>query len=114
MALNKEKILAADDLGLLEVPVPEWGDSVFIRVMTVGERDSYENDWVRNKDKGVENFRAKFLQRVLCDDKGNLLFAADEVSKLATKSAKIMSRLWQKAMEHNALTDADVEELAKN
>jgi hypothetical protein len=40
MALNKEKILAADDLGLLEVPVPEWGDSVFIRVMTVGERDS--------------------------------------------------------------------------
>jgi hypothetical protein len=114
MALNKEKILAADDLGLLEVPVPEWGDSVFIRVMTVGERDSYENDWVRNKDKGVENFRAKFLQRVLCDDKGSLLFAADEVSKLATKSAKIMSRLWQKAMEHNALTDADVEELAKN
>jgi hypothetical protein len=114
MALTKEKILAADDLGLLEVPVPEWGDSVFIRVMTVGERDSYENDWVRNKDKGVENFRTKFLQRVLCDDKGDLLFAADEVGKLATKSAKIMSRLWQKAMEHNALTESDVEELAKN
>lgn len=114
MALSKEKILAADDLGLLEVPVPEWGDSVFIRVMTVGERDSYENDWVLNKNKGVENFRSKFLQRVLCDEKGNLLFASDEVPKLAGKSAKVMSRIWQKAMEHNALTDADVEELAKN
>jgi hypothetical protein len=25
-----------------------------------------------------------------------------------------MSRVWAKAMEHNALTDKDVEELAKN
>lgn len=114
MALTKEQILAADDLGLLEVQVPEWGGSVFIRVMSVGERDSYENDWIKNKDKGVENFRAKFLQRVLCDQAGVLLFATGELDTLARKSAKVMSRLWQKAMEHNAITDADVDELAKN
>jgi hypothetical protein len=114
MALTKEKILAADDLGLLEVPVPEWGDSVWIRVMTVGERDSYENDWVQNKSKGVDNFRSKFLQRVLCDEKGELLFASNETGLLAKKSARVMARLWDAAMKHNALTEADVEELAKN
>lgn len=114
MPLTKEQILAADDLGLLEVDVPEWKGSVFIRVMSVGERDAYENDWIRNKDKGVDNFRAKFLQRVLCDDKGALLFSAGEMDALAKKSAKVMGRLWQKAMEHNAITDSDVEELAKN
>jgi hypothetical protein len=29
MALSKDQILSADDMGLLEVAVPEWGGSVF-------------------------------------------------------------------------------------
>lgn len=114
MALTKEQILAADDMGLLEVQVPEWGGSVFVRVMTVGERDSYENDWMVNKSKGVENFRSKFLQRVLCDEKGELLFKASEIELLAKKSARVTIRVWEAAMKHNALSDDDVEELAKN
>jgi hypothetical protein len=114
MTLTKDQILAADDLGLLEAEVPEWGGSVFIRVMTVGERDAYENDWVLNKSRGVEDFRTKFLARCICDSKGVRLFSDADIPALAKKSAKVMSRLWQKAMEHNALTDKDVEELAKN
>jgi hypothetical protein len=114
MALTKEQILAADDSGLLEVEVPEWGGSVFIRVMTVGERDSYENEWMANKSTGVSNFRSKFLQRVLCDEHGKLLFSASEVDALAKKSARVVTTLWEAAMRHNKLTDADVEELAKN
>lgn len=114
MALSKDQILAADDLGLLEVQVPEWGGSVFVRVMSVGERDSYENDWMVNKNKGVDNFRSKFLQRVLCDEKGDLLFSSQEVEKIAKKSARVITKIWEAAMKHNALTDDDVEELAKN
>lgn len=124
MALSKEDIFNADDLGLLEVPVKEWkpkgwkdGDSVptvFIRVMSVGERDAYENDWVVNKAKGVANFRTKFLQKVLCDEKGELLFTPEEIERLAKKSARVMNRLWNEAMKHNALSESDVEELAKN
>lgn len=114
MALTKDQILAADDMGLLEVPVREWGGSVFVRVMTVGERDAYENDWVLNKNKGVENFRTKFLAKCLCDEKGQRLFSDAEIEALARKSAKVMARIWQRAMEHNALTEDDVEELAKN
>lgn len=114
MPLTKEQILAADDMGLLEVSVPEWGGSVFVRVMSVGERDSYENEWMVNKSKGVDNFRSKFLQRVICDAKGELLFTPDEVDRIAKKSARVVTRLWEAAMKHNALTDNDVEELAKN
>jgi hypothetical protein len=116
MALTKEQILAADDLGLLEMKVKEWGGSVFIRVMSCGERDAYENEWVaaKAKNSGVANFRTKFLARCLCDDKGERLFTDAEVEQLAKKSARVMSRVWAKAMEHNALTENDVEELAKN
>jgi hypothetical protein len=114
MALSKEQILAADDMGLLEVEVPEWGGSVFVRVMTVGERDSYENEWMINKSKGVDNFRSKFLQRVLCDEKGELMFTPSEVDWIAKKSARAITRLWEAAMKHNALASEDVEDLAKN
>jgi len=57
------QILAADDMPVLKVTVKEWkgGDGkplvLGIRVMTVEERDSYEREWIGNKEKGVDNFR---------------------------------------------------------
>jgi hypothetical protein len=112
--LTKEQILAADDLGLLKVPVPEWGGEVYIRVMSVGERDAYENEWVRKKDSGVDDFRTKFLVRCLVDEKGARLFDNGDIARLSAKSAKVMNRIWQAAMDHNNLSETAIEELAKN
>jgi hypothetical protein len=42
MTLTAQEILAADDLGLKKVHVKEWGGDIYIRVMSVGERDTYE------------------------------------------------------------------------
>lgn len=113
-ALTKDMILAADDCNLLKVSVPEWGGDVYIRVMTVGERDAYENEWQRKKESGVDDFRTKFLVRCLVDEKGNRLFDNGDVQRLATKSARVMNRVWLAAMEHNNLSDTTIEELAKN
>lgn len=114
MALSKEQILAADDMGLLKLSVPEWGGDVYIRVMTVGERDAYENEWQRKRDTGVDDFRTKFLVRCLVDEKGNRLFDNNDVMRLSQKSARVMNRVWLAAMEHNNLSDQSIEELAKN
>jgi hypothetical protein len=113
-ALTKDQILAADDLGLLKLTVPEWGGDVYIRVMTVGERDAYENEWQRKKETGVDDFRTKFLVRCLVDEKGGRLFDNGDVARLAQKSARVMNRVWLAAMEHNNLSDQSIEELAKN
>ena len=113
-ALTKDQILAADDLGLLKLTVPEWGGDVYIRVMTVGERDAYENEWQRKKETGVDDFRTKFLVRCLVDDKGGRLFDNGDVARLSQKSARVMNRVWLAAMEHNNLSDQSIEELAKN
>ena len=114
MALTKDQILSVDDLGLLKLHVPDWNGDVFIRVMTVGERDAYENEWQRKKETGVDDFRTKFLVRCLVDEKGNRLFDNGDVAKLAQKSARVMNRIWMAAMEHNNLSDQSIEELAKN
>jgi hypothetical protein len=115
------QILAADDLGILKVTVKEWPGSdgtpmtLGIRVMTVGERDAYEREWIGKRETGIDNFRTKFLARCLCHpESGERLFTDEAVEKLASKSAKVVSTLFEKAMKHNAMSESDVQELAKN
>lgn len=115
------QILASDDLGILTVKVKEWKDtegkpmSLGIRVMTVGERDAYEREWIGKRETGIENFRTKFLARCLCHpETGERLFTDEQIEALASKSARVVSTLFEKAMKHNAMSEADVEELAKN
>lgn len=113
MALTAEQILAADDLGLKQVNVREWGGDVFIRVMSVGERDAYERLWIGKRETGVDNFRTEYLARVLCDEKGQLLFTREQVASLANKSGAVMGRLFDEALRHNNMTEEDVEQLGK-
>ena len=115
------QILAADDLGILKVTVKEWPGSdgtpmtLGIRVMTVGERDAYEREWIGKRETGIDNFRTKFLARCLCHpESGERLFTDEQIASLASKSAKVVSTLFEKAMKHNAMSESDVEELAKN
>jgi hypothetical protein len=113
MALTAEQILASDDLGLKKIHVRGWGDDVYIRVMSVGERDSYERLWMGKRETGVENFRTEYLCRVLCNEKGELLFTREQVAALANKSGIVMGRLFDEALQHNNMTEADVEQLGK-
>lgn len=115
------QIMAADDLGILKVAVKEWPGqdgkpmTLGIRVMTVGERDAYEKEWIGKRETGIENFRTKFLARCLCHpESGERLFTDEQIERLASKSAKVVSTLFEKAMSHNAMSEEDVEELAKN
>jgi hypothetical protein len=112
--LTAEQILAAQDAGLSKVAVPEWNGEVYVRVMSVGERDSYERMWLGKRDTGIENFRTEYLARVLCDEKGALLFTRDQVGALANKNGAVMSRLFDAAMKHNNMTEGDVETLGKS
>lgn len=85
---------------LLKVNVPEWGGSVCIRVMTAEDRESWEIE-CRSNHK-VESFRAKYLARCLCGENGERLFSDNEASMLGEKSAAVIGRLWEKAMQYNA------------
>lgn len=122
--LTAEQILSADDLGLLRIEVPEWKPAgwteadgmpeVYCRVMSVGERDSYERLWIGKRETGIENFRTEYLARVLCDDKGTLLFSRDQIEQFAKKSGAVMGRLFDAAMKHNNMSEGDVEQLGKS
>lgn len=111
--LNADQIFAANDLNLIPVEVPEWGGTVYIRVCSVGEMEAYQREFAEKRE-GMELWRPKLLVRCVCDKDGKPIFTHDQVEKLGTKSVKVMSRLFDLAMKHNAVTNEDVEQLAKN
>lgn len=118
MLLTKEQILAADDLPTKEVPVPEWGGSVFVRTMTGIERDAMEAEAIVMRGESVEmnreNTRGRLLARAICDAGGNRLFTDADAPALGKKSGAALSRLYDVASKLNRLTAADVDELSKN
>ena len=71
------------------------------------------NCFLENQNRR-NSIRSKLLQRCLCDKSGRQLFTPEEIDKLSAKSVKVMSKLFDAAMKHNAVTEKDVEDLAKN
>ena len=111
MALNKAKILAAEDVKLDKVNVPEWGGDVFIKTLSGTERDAFEDAYSQDK---MRQFRVRFLVLTLCDEKGERLFTDKEVDELGRKSALVIARLFEKAWSLNALRSEDVDALGKD
>ena len=85
MELTKEAISSADDLTIREVKVPEWGGSVYVRMMSGDERDAYELSAQGGQQKHV---RARLVAMTLCDSSGKLLFGLDELEKIGAKQAR--------------------------
>jgi hypothetical protein len=114
MHLTKETILAADDLPLQEVSVPEWGGHVWVRTMRAVERDAFEVAAMNGDGVNRENFRARLAVATLVDDDGTLLFGASDMDALGKKSAAALDRVMGVAMRLNGLSKDDVEDLVGN
>lgn len=115
MPLTREQIDAANDAKIITVDAPELGGDgkVCIRLMSVGDRDSYELKALDSANGAIVDFRSELLSRTLCDDKGNLLFPGDEGKQaIKRRSADVMHRLWHAALKHNALTEEEIKKLA--
>ena len=118
MMLNRETILAANDLKPETVEVPEWGGSVYVRMLTGSERDAFEQSIVTGRGKNrttvMENIRARLCVLCLCDESGGRLFSDDDIDALGDKSAAALDRLFAVAQRVNGLSGEDVEDLAGN
>lgn len=116
--LNREAILAAEDLPRELVEVPEWGGAVYVRALTGAERDQFEASIVEQRGRDVRmnmrNIRAKLVALTVVDEGGQRIFTDDDVAALGGKSAAALDRLFAVAQRLSGLSKEDVEELAKN
>ena len=115
MPLTREQIDNAADAKIITVEAPELGGDgkVCLRVMSVGERDSYELKALESEKGAIVDFRSELLSRTLCDAKGILLYpGAEGVEAIKRRSSDVMHRLWHTALKHNALTEEEIKKLA--
>lgn len=113
--LNREAILAAQDLKHEDVPVPEWGGTVRVQTLTGAGRDRFAASMVGADGKpDVSHYRHRMLAACIVDEGGSPMFTGDDVDLLAGKSAVALDRLFAVAERLNQIGESAVKEAEKN
>lgn len=103
--LSAADILAADDMKLVEVDVPEWGGTVYLRPLSALEAlELRESD---NTDRKHSAMKLTFL--CCCNEDGSQMFTNEDVEKLSKKSLSAMLKIQKVAMQINGLSGGTVE-----
>lgn len=117
--LNKSQILAARDLKIEKLAIPEWGEGaeVCIRSLNASERDKFEASLVDltgalPKPK-IDAYRARLCALVICDEEGNRLFTDSEIAELGKKNGEVLDRIATAASLLSNLNEEALKEAAK-
>lgn len=115
---SRDFIKLVNDLKTEKLEIPEWDAYIFVRVMTAGERERWENKTFQTKGKDVQvnmkNVMTSLAIECCVDETGAKLFTADDVEMLNNKSCVALQRIWEKSRELNRIGKQDVEEMTKN
>ena len=118
MILGKAEILAAKDLAIEQVPVPEWspGATVCVRGLKGWERDQFDTfAQEAQAKKDYTHSRARLVSASLCDESGaSLDFTEADMLALSNKSALPLGRLYSACLRLSGFSTEDVKELEKN
>ncbi len=114
MNLTKDKVLSANDLPVQEVPIPEWGGSVFVRTMMGDERDAFEIAAMNGDGLNRENFRARLAVATVVDADGGRMFDDSDKDALGKKSSAALDRIMSVALKMNGMSPSDVEDMVEN
>ena len=115
--LGRDEILRADDLDYRDVPVPEWGADVGVRIRagTGEERDAYDIEIIELNESGarakLKRLRVKLLARAIVDEAGNRIFSEADLEALDKKNARVSWRLFKIAQSLWGISKEDVDEL---
>jgi hypothetical protein len=120
MALTRDaaKLLitnVAEQFKSEEVYVPEFGDTVIVRQLTVRQWEKYQAsllDMRGDKPKPkVDSIRVPLVALSAVDEAGNQLFTEAELARFP---ASPVDRLYDVAIRLNKMRNEDAEELAEN
>jgi hypothetical protein len=115
MSTLRERILAADDRPIEPVPVPEWDCIVYLRTLSAGERERWEEQAREGGGARTRHeIRASLVVLAACDEDGRPVFTTADVPALCNKSARAVMRLFDRALKLNDFSGEDVERLEKN
>lgn len=106
--LNRDAILGARDLPTKEVPVPEWGGSVYVRPLSVAEAEH-----LMTLGEG-KSYQVTLAAQTICDADGNRVFTNEDVEALMKKSAMAITRIVVAVQAISALSVKEAEDVQGN
>ena len=110
--LDRDAILNVVDLKPEVVEVPEWGGSLYIRMLTASERDKFEASCVgTGKKQNLSNIRARLVVLCACDESGERLFTDGDAEALGRKSAAAVDKVFGACSKLNGFSSQDIEDL---
>lgn len=124
--LNRSQILEAQDRAFQDVPVTEWKDAdgnpgmVRVAGLSAKEASVFSSKLVSVDAKGavkelkIDNFMAELLARTIVDEQFEPIFSEQDIEALGKKSAAVMKRLSDIAMELSGLSDQSLKDAVKN
>ena len=118
--LTREMFLKSATKPTEDVPLPELGEGVFVRVVgfTAKERTAFENSLLTKKGQPIEARKQQIRERLLVaccfDEDGKPLFTEADIEAIGNQNAALVERIVNVAMRLVGMTGTDVETLAKN
>ena len=111
--MNRDEILAADDMQIQTVVIPEWGGPVYMRTLS-GAAARHVQKIASDSVEGTADeidVAVALLVRCICagPDDGTLVFTPEDGPAVAEKSVAVINRLSKIAMRQNHM-DADSQE----
>lgn len=103
MRVTAASILAADDLPIKTMAVPEWGGDVSYRALSIEELRQWED---AINDGGIpqpDKMMAHMLALSLCDEKGQALFKPEDAKALMGKNGQTVKALYEACCALNGL-----------
>lgn len=112
--LNREAILGAQDLKIVDVDVPEWGGQVRVRMMTGTERTALLARSSVNGQVDTDLFSTTLIEMTTVDEAGNRVFADGDAAALGQKASAALTRVFSASSRLNRLNGDAVEAAEKN
>lgn len=121
MVLTREQIEAADDLPFDDVPIPEWGGDVRLKMLNGEQRETIEirmnkcqKGSIEEQSKSWKDLKPLILSFAIVDENGKRQFEPKDVSVLGKKNGDVLDRLYNHVIKQNAFSKEEADALAKN
>lgn len=117
---SRDTLLDSDSIIIEDVYLPDPVDAWFrVRGLSGRERERYERSLgtVKNgvwRSSANGQSLARLVSMSVVDEKGAQLFSEEDINRLASKNASILSKLADVARRLSGLTEEDIEDLEGN
>ena len=114
--LTASEIFDAEDKGVIDFPIPEWGGMAYLRILPGDVRDALEARLQADKNgrRNTVGIRGRMAAVSLCDKGGQPLFKTNDIERLNGKNGVVLDRIMDKVIELNGMKEGAEVDAAKN